>query len=90
MNVHCNCSLFLGHVPYVAPCTLNKYTLSVSFIELYRYKTVAWSISFNFQFMFVVLFALEKRTNIFKKISSEILLLELINLSKMPNTAAFK
>jgi hypothetical protein len=48
MNVHCNCSLPVEYVPYVSPCTLNKCTFSMSFIELYRYKIAAWSIKLQF------------------------------------------
>jgi hypothetical protein len=61
MNVHCNCSLPVEYVPYVSPCTLNKCTFSMSFIEFYRYKIDAWSISCNLHFMFVDLFTLEKK-----------------------------
>jgi hypothetical protein len=61
MNVHSNCSLLVEYAVYVAPCTLNKFTFSMSFIELYRYRTAAWSIICSLQFMFVVRFTLEKK-----------------------------
>jgi hypothetical protein len=56
-----NCSLPVEYAVYVAPCTLNKCTFFMSFIELYRYKTAVWSIICSLQFMFVVLFTLEKK-----------------------------
>ena len=61
MNVHCNCSLPVEYVPWISPCALNKCTFSMSFIELYRYKISAWSISCSLQFVFVGHFTLEKK-----------------------------